>query len=207
MASKESLTAGGRDSMTDSADGDRLMGFPLKGSRVALVPLEESDVKAVAPFFSDTEAIYYYLPDKLLPRNREQLLILMEDWNDGVRNFVFACRSEGQTVGLVSLSDLDFVSGNGEVGVMIADHQARGQGLAREAVELLLDYAFGELRLHRVYVRIAPENKASLKLFRGFGFVQEGRMREVMRRRDKYLDLLFFGLLENEYRDARKRGR
>lgn len=178
--------------------------LPLRGKRLSLVPLEASDVKAVVPFFSNIDALYYYLPDKLLPRNEEQLRHLMEDWNDGVSNIAFACRYEGRTIGLISLSDIDFVSGHGELGVMISDEAYRGQGMATEAITLLLDYAFGELRLHRVYVRVAPENDTSLRLFQKVGFVEEGRMREVMRRRDGYIDLLFFGLLENEYRNIRE---
>ncbi|NMB28618.1 MAG: GNAT family N-acetyltransferase, partial [Clostridiaceae bacterium] len=147
---------------------------------------------------------FHYLPDKLMPRNDEQLRVLMEDWNDGERNLVFACRYDGKTIGIVSISDIDFVSGNGELGVMISDVNVRGMGLATEACILMLDYAFGELRLHRVTVRVAPDNEPSLQLFRKLGFIQEGRMREVMRRRDCYCDLLLFGLLEDEYRIVRE---
>ncbi len=177
--------------------------IPLCGKRVLLAPLKAEDMVAIAPFFADTKALYHYLPDKLMPRNSEQLRILMEDWNDGERNLVFACHYEGRTIGIVSLSDIDFVSGNGELGVMISDVEIRGMGLATEAVMLMLDYAFGELRLHRVTVRVAPDNEPSLHLFQKIGFVREGRMREVMRRRDGYRDLLLFGLLEDEYRIVR----
>jgi RimJ/RimL family protein N-acetyltransferase len=177
---------------------------PLRGDRVSLAPLRKDDMIVIAPFFADTDALFHYLPDKLMPRNDEQLRVLMEDWNDGERNLVFACRYKDRTIGIVSLSDIDFVSGSGELGVMISDVAVRGKGLATEAVMLMLDYAFGELRLHRVTVRVAPENEPSLKLFRKVGFIREGRMREVMRRRDGYGDLLFFGLLEDEYRTVRE---
>lgn len=188
-------------------DVTRINDLPLRGQRVLLTPLKREDMVAIAPFFADTSALYYYLPDKLMPRNDEQLRVLMEDWNDGERNLVFACQYKGRTIGIVSLSDIDFISGNGELGVMISDVEVRGKGFATEAVMLMLDYAFGELRLHRITVRVAPENEASLHLFRKVGFVQEGRMREVMRRRDGYGDLLLFGLLEDEYRIVREEQR
>jgi RimJ/RimL family protein N-acetyltransferase len=178
--------------------------IPLRGKRVLLAPLKSEDMVAIAPFFADSNALFHYLPDKLMPRNDEQLRVLMEDWNDGERNLVFACRYDGKTIGIVSISDIDFVSGNGELGVMISDVNVRGMGLATEACILMLDYAFGELRLHRVTVRVAPDNEPSLQLFRKLGFIQEGRMREVMRRRDCYCDLLLFGLLEDEYRIVRE---
>jgi hypothetical protein len=124
--------------------------MPLRGKRILLAPLKPEDMVAIAPFFADTNALYHYLPDKLMPRNDEQLRVLMEDWNDGERNLVFACRYDGKTIGIVSISDIDFVSGNGELGVMISNVNVRGMGLATEACMLMLDYAFGELRLHRV---------------------------------------------------------
>lgn len=174
--------------------------FPLTGERITLVPLEPKDMEAMAPFFADVKEIYYYLPDTLLPRNLKQLEHMMEDWNDGKENFVFACRFEGDTIGLVTLSDVDAVSGHAELGVMLAEPAYRGRGLANEAMRLMMDYAFSELRLHRLYARVAVDNEASLRLFRQLGFKEEGTMREAMRRGGAYVDLLFFGLLEDEYR-------
>lgn len=177
--------------------------LPLTGDRLSLHPLEPADLDKMAPFFADVKSIYYYLPDTLLPRNLQQLKVMMEDWNDGKENFAFSCRFEGEAVGLVTLSALDPISGHAEIGIMIAEEKNRGKGLAKEALTLLMDYAFGDLRLHRLYVRVAPENQPSLDLFQALGFVLEGRMRETMRRGDAYLDLFFFGLLEEEYRRMR----
>ena len=147
----------------------------------SLHPLEAADMDRMAPFFARTEALYYYLPDTLLPRNARQVQIMMEDWNDGRENFVFSCRLQGETIGLLTLSALDPISGHAELGIMIAREEARGKGYAAEALGLIMDYAFGELRLHRLYVRVAPDNLPSLKLFQGLGFVQEGRIREIGR--------------------------
>ena len=177
--------------------------LPLQGSRLALVPVEARDIDQVAAFFGDVSELYYYLPDVLLPRNRHQLDAMMKDWNDGVNNFAFACRLGDQTIGLVTLADLDPFSGNAELGIMLAAASFRKKGYAREAIGLILDYAFGELRLHRLYVRVAPKNHTSIRLFEAFGFQKEGRIRDAMRRGNGYVDLLLYGLLEDEYRQAK----
>jgi len=123
----------------------------------------------------------------------------MDEWNDGVRNFVFACRYKNEAIGLVTLSDLDYAMGNAEMGIMLISRAWRGRGLASEAVKLALTYAFDELGLHRVYARLAEENLPSLNLFKRLGFTEEGRLREAMRRGGSYLDLIVVGLLENEF--------
>ena len=186
--------------LKDHHEGQGPLRLPLRGQGVSLYPLEPSDLESMAAFFAQVESLYYYLPDTLLPRNLKQVQVMMEDWNDGKENFVFACRTGQETVGLLTLSALDPIAGNAELGIMIAQKKDRGKGLASQACRLIMDYAFGELRLHRLYVRVAVDNLPSLKLFQALGFTEEGRMREVMRRGHGYLDLFLLGLLEDEYR-------
>ncbi|MCM2386929.1 GNAT family N-acetyltransferase [Streptomyces albipurpureus] len=51
---------------------------------------------------------------------------------------------------------------------------ASGRGLLREALDLVLRYAFGPLDLHRLEANVQPGNLASLALIRGAGFRLEG---------------------------------
>jgi ribosomal-protein-alanine N-acetyltransferase len=48
------------------------------------------------------------------------------------------------------------------------------QGLMREGLQLMLEYAFQGLQLHRVEANIQPENTASIALVKQCGFTKEG---------------------------------
>ena len=55
-----------------------------------------------------------------------------------------------------------------------ANERHAGQGLMREAMEQVLDHAFGPLALHRLEANIQPGNHPSIALARGAGFRLEG---------------------------------
>ncbi|GII79048.1 acetyltransferase [Sphaerisporangium rufum] len=55
-----------------------------------------------------------------------------------------------------------------------------GQGYLSEGVGLVLGYAFGRLRLHRLDAQIQPGNQASLALVRRLGFRYEGHSPDLL---------------------------
>lgn len=55
-----------------------------------------------------------------------------------------------------------------------------GRGLMREALSATIDYAFRDLRLHRVMANYRPENARSARLLERLGFVREGFARDYL---------------------------
>ncbi len=81
---------------------------------------------------------------------------------------------DGSLVGEIHLSNvLRGPFQNGMIGYWV-DQAHAGQGLAPEAVVLLLQFAFEDLGLHRVEVSIVPRNKASLRVIEKLGLREEG---------------------------------
>lgn len=54
------------------------------------------------------------------------------------------------------------------------DKKHNGKGYATEAVELLIPYAFSQLKLHRIEAGVMPHNKASIRVLEKAGFHKEG---------------------------------
>jgi RimJ/RimL family protein N-acetyltransferase len=173
--------------------------FPLKGSRITLTELQESDLSELAFFFRDMESLVYYIPTTARPLNHTQVRRLLDDWNDGVHHFVFAIRKQEHLVGILNLDGLDWPNSHTELGIAITSPEARGQGYALEALSLVIDYAFGELGLHRIWARVIEDNIRSLHLFERLGFKKEGRLREHVLRHGAYRDMVFISLLSREW--------
>ncbi|MET8756095.1 GNAT family protein [Streptomyces sp. NPDC004667] len=85
-----------------------------------------------------------------------------------------------------------------EYGVTIgAEH--RRQGYAAEAAFLLLRFMFEENRYHKCQVWIFAYNEAPLALHRRLGFVEEGRLRELVYLSGRYHDVVMIGMLADEF--------
>ncbi|MFD8008973.1 GNAT family N-acetyltransferase [Streptomyces sp. NPDC058955] len=82
-----------------------------------------------------------------------------------------------------------------------------GVGYGRETVGLVLDLAFGELDLHRVWAARAPLNTASARTLLAAGFTEEGRIRGHVFVRGVWRDSVTYGVLREEWAAARGSGR
>ncbi len=174
----------------------------MKSERLYLRPIMEEDLAELAAFFYEPSNVKYYIPTLWRRYTPEQVRGLLADWHDQSAYFVYAiCMNEDDSVvGLANLDGVNYINGNSEVGIAITAVERQGQGLAEEALRLLITYCFDEMRLHRVWARIVAANEASLRLFRKLGFREEGRLREQLRREGGYIDMIFMGLLEDEWR-------
>lgn len=173
--------------------------LPLIGSRVKLCAYQEKDLQSLLPFFEDVSVLRYYLPTTVRPMNEPQLRNMLKDWNEGDLNYVFTLMQGDQVLGLINLDGLDPHNSHAEIGIAITDRAARGQGLAEEGLRLMLDYAFGELNLNRIWCRVISGNEPSLKLFTKVGFSHEGLLRRHVFRNGDYRDMQILGLLRSEY--------
>ena len=89
-----------------------------------------------------------------------------------------------------------------EIGFTVKPTEQR-QGYAKEAVRAVLDYAFKNLRKHRVIASVDPRNAASIRLLEGIGMRKEGLFKRSIWTGQEWADDLRYGLLEEEW-DTRK---
>lgn len=79
---------------------------------------------------------------------------------------------QGRSVGIIGL--LSIGDGQAEYYITLGEQSAKGRGVAKGASLLLLEYAFGELDLRRVYLYTEVDNLAAQRLFESCGFARTG---------------------------------
>jgi RimJ/RimL family protein N-acetyltransferase len=102
-------------------------------------------------------------------------------------------------IGNVKLDPINRRHRNAVLGILIGDPAVRGQGIAPEAVRVLLRHAFGEMGLHRIDLAVAVDNPAAIRSYQKAGFREEGRLRERVRRGEGYVDALWMGILDRDF--------
>lgn len=78
-----------------------------------------------------------------------------------------------------------------------ADHW--GKGYATAAVALLTDFAFRQLKLHRVSAAIGPDNTASIAVVQRHGFTYEGLLRDHVWTNSTWRDSRLYSVLAHEW--------
>jgi ribosomal-protein-alanine N-acetyltransferase len=75
----------------------------------------------------------------------------------------------------------------------------QGRGYMTEALAAAISWGFREMQLNRIEAQVHPDNRASLSLLGRFGFVEEGRLREVGYWGGSHHDLMLYALLKREW--------
>lgn len=111
---------------------------------------------------------------------------------------------DGEMVGGVLFFPVESRILGTEVGYWLGERVA-GRGLATRAVSAMLDYAFEALGLHRVALQAEVGNEKSIAVARRLGFTEEGIRRAAGVNQGRYVDMMAFSLLAEEW--ALLRGR
>ncbi len=86
----------------------------------------------------------------------------------------------------------------GEIGYDL-DREYWGKGIMTEALQALISFGFGSMKLNRIEALVEPENTASIHLLNKTGFLEEGLLREYQVSKERFIDLKIFSLLKREY--------
>lgn len=102
-------------------------------------------------------------------------------------------------VGSCGLDGHVFPHGEGFVGIGIGERELWSKGYGTDGMILILRYAFLELNLRRVALSTSEFNPRAIRSYEKAGFTHEGRVRGCIQREGRHWDMLFMGILRDEW--------
>ena len=85
-----------------------------------------------------------------------------------------------------------------EIFYMLKHDENKKKGLMSEAMDIVLDYGFKTMNLHRIEALVGPDNVASLRMMEKYNFTKEGTLREHYFVNNKMEDSVLFSLLKSD---------
>ena len=172
----------------------------LRGEHVYLRPLEPDDAEIVHRWYEDTriQTLMGDLPISLARRRARYEKAATEDGDDVFR-FVVCLLADDTPIGRADLFDIDRANGSCAFGITIGDPDRWGQGLGTDAVNALVDFAFGQLRMERVWLDTDEHNARALAVYAKAGFVTEGRFRRAWFQDGRWADDIRMAMLREEW--------
>jgi RimJ/RimL family protein N-acetyltransferase len=172
----------------------------MSTERLALRLFRKSDANTVATLCNNYN-IYkstLYLP---YPYHINDALTWIETHYDNfvadkLYEFAITDKETGEVFGAIALSNNKSCN-HGELAYWIGEPYW-GRGYATEAAKAVLQFAFKEVKLHKVFARYFSSNIASGKVMEKIGMKHEGILKEHIIKEGKYEDLVYYGILEKE---------
>ncbi|MFJ5714230.1 GNAT family N-acetyltransferase [Neobacillus sp. NPDC093127] len=157
----------------------------LEGSRVFLKPLESGDAEkslhlevSNRSFFEeysiDRKDAYYTLDGQLerIKTNQENMK------QDQAYSFGIFLNESEELIGSIGLFKVERGPAQSCIVGYVLDKAHNGKGYMTETIELIVDYAFTVLKLHRIEAGVKPDNLGSIRVLEKSGFHQEGIARK-----------------------------
>lgn len=170
----------------------------LQGQHVYLRALEPEDLEFV--YLLENDESVWEISQTQTPYSR----FLIRQYLDNAQQTIYEakqlrlaiCKNDSfQAIGLIDLFDYDPKNKRAGVGILIQHPENRQNGFGRQALQLLIQYAFEHLELHQLYANISTTNEASIALFTTFGFDCVGIKRDWNFNQGNYSDEALYQLI------------
>jgi RimJ/RimL family protein N-acetyltransferase len=166
----------------------------VEGEKVYLSPINLDDCELYVKWLNNPNITQYLdCNDSLITLSRERELLE----KIGNEEFCFAIiRKEDDTLlGNVGVTKIDYKNGRGNLGIFIGEEENLSKGYGSEAIKLILDFVFKEIRLHSVDLTVFGNNPRAIKAYTKCGFKEFGRRHDAIFHNGEYIDLIYMEII------------
>ncbi|OZM56418.1 GNAT family N-acetyltransferase [Lottiidibacillus patelloidae] len=158
--------------------------------------LELKDKFGMLEWMIDPEINSYFRfdPNKI---SEEQIIdfITNADVNEKDKHFAIVDQND-EYLGTISLKNINYQDANAEYAISLRK-KAMGNNIAKRATDKIIDIAFKELELHKVYLNVISSNTRAIRFYEKYGFKYEGEFAEHVIIRGKYENLKWYSIIKS----------
>jgi len=182
----------------------------IASGRVYLRPFEAADAELYRRWRADADPMslagWHERAPLSLSQVEKRIARLAEEQGKDLFTFLICLKADDRPIGEVMLVDLDRRSGSAQLGIFIGESGEWGKGYGTDAVNAIVDFAFGELRLERVWLEVWTENPRARRAYEKAGFIHEGTLRNDRYEGGSYTSGDLMAILRSEWEALPRRG-
>lgn len=171
----------------------------LTSKNIQLRLLEKKDLKDRVSWFNDPDINQYLVSDYPVSLSKTEAWFQKTLFDKTKVNFSIVCRKTDELVGMTGLLQIDQKNSHAQMYITIGNQKFRGMKLPDEIIPALLEYAFFELNLNKVYLWTIPINERGRKVYERNGFIKEAEMSDHLYCRGQYQTLIQHRILKSEF--------
>ncbi len=173
----------------------------LYGQNLRLRAIEREDIPRFLRWLNDPEVRRFLVMHEPLSRAREERWFeeQLSRQNELILAIEVLIDDEWVHIGAIGLHRIDLKNRTAVLGIVIGEKNFWEKGYGREAIRVLLRYAFWELGLHRVELETFAFNARALRCYEAVGFKRVGTRRQAFFREGAFHDVILMDLLAEEF--------
>ena len=173
----------------------------LTGQGISLRSLELSDLDTLWHWFADREVIRYSLSVWLFPYARHETQTWLERTITDKHTLTLGIveRTSAALIGFAGIASISLINRSGEYFILIGNKECWSKGYGTEVTNLVVEYGFATLNLHRIALTVSDVNTAGVKAYERAGFTREGVLRQACYRDGQYHDKIVMSILRPEW--------
>jgi RimJ/RimL family protein N-acetyltransferase len=172
----------------------------LHGNYVGLRAIEDKDLQTLLEWRNDPQLRKHFREYRELNSTQQNDWFMSKVNNDpGTRMFSIVDLESTQLLGACGLCYIDWVNRSADFSIYLGkDASYIDEKYAPDAASVLINYAFSELALHRLWSEIYAFDQKKIAFFNSLDFKLDGTHRETHWSNGQWHDSLFFSKLASK---------
>jgi len=172
----------------------------LTGTRTRLRAVEPADAEALYRWINDPEVTEYLSARYPTSLGEERAWAGRAAGHTGYARVTLAIETlDGELIGICLLRGQTPEDRTAELSIDVGEKRHWGRGYGGDAVVTLLRFAFHEMNLRRVFLRVDAPHRAAVGLYEKLGFRHEGKQRALHWTRGGAREVAVMAILREEF--------
>ncbi|MFM2483867.1 GNAT family N-acetyltransferase [Celerinatantimonas yamalensis] len=177
----------------------------MQSDHVKFRPLEPDDAAVFLRWSEDRQVTQYSLSQYVWPQALSDIRSWLASIHQGTTSFTVGvcCHKTGKLIGYAGISRMNQINRSGEFFILIGEPHYWGRGIGTDVTQVISDYGFTSLNLHRIELTAYVTNLAAIRAYEKAGYHHEGILRDAGFRNGQYLDKVVMAVLATDWQGIR----